>query len=1037
FSCDSSKQILSHVVVPRRHFSSCWSTVAGIALFFHCFRLKHSTDWPIVVPVEGENLPRESEGIYGISGDRLYQSSKVKRKKAIAAAKKALRKEEEEGEDEEGEDGNEEEEEEEESYSEDLSLSSPMLKRTLSILSHVPPSSFVSYDAPSRQWFLTRMQRASVGCVFEDFDTDESGDVTEKELCEVIFQLFDGGMTPLTETECSMICQTVPIRLVEIVNEIGDSVGTSGYYHNVTGSFTARPNTSTGVSPMQTTPLSTVSEFTRVTSASPSPSINPVKSRPTFTITPLSFRGAIVLEYAMLDSNALIHNKDVLSLVQCVSQGKRYHMHSLSLSCIHTHTCGPSATGLAAVLSGRIGHGLDKTKVVAVLVPGGPITMSELSDNLKMSMALSGVYAGLKIRCEIEALTAMLSRVTNLCKSLKITVQGVKTEKRHPVAGTDGVDATTHGRIQNTSMHLLGSLGKFRKLHTVLKSKGFDFDLTHPTQSGAQTLINPNALERALVSAKALRHSIHAGYAACQFDVSQNLPEAASAARKALVKSWKKESDRVIQDITMDTIKVARTRIDGLIRRMPMYKSSHYSRIVGADIFIGLDNLQRTGSFKQRGSANYIVRNMEAIELGVEKRPKGFVCCSAGNHGGGVARACKKLGMPCVIFTPSYAPDSKLEFMRRHGAEVRAVGDSFEESLKLAYKFCDEKGWKFVHPFDAISVMEGQGTIGLEISEAVPDVDVVLCAVGGGGLISGVSTFLKQYAAKRKGGKPVRVIGVQASKYSPLCHGFKETAELAFCPDHDLTLADGVAVTEPGGRHDSILYSLIDEFVEVEENLIAAAATHFLQHSRTVVEGAGALALAALMFGKVHVKPHDKVVCVMCGGNVPLSRILSIQEYGSRTLGKSLRFKVIAMSADNTLAQIINTASKCAVRLRRVTDNIGGETEWSQVEYTFDFWSESHETSARFLILLLKQGIIPILVGMHSVPDKELHECYDGFFSLMKERESERKDKKEKAFKLHVQNQRKKAKVIIHDAKLLHVKNTYTSTGKRRHSEKK
>ncbi|GKT27365.1 hypothetical protein ADUPG1_013794, partial [Aduncisulcus paluster] len=210
FSCDSSKQILSHVVVPRRHFSSCWSTVAGIALFFHCFRLKHSTDWPIVVPVEGENLPRESEGIYGISGDRLYQSSKVKRKKAIAAAKKALRKEEEEGEDEEGEDGNEEEEEEEESYSEDLSLSSPMLKRTLSILSHVPPSSFVSYDAPSRQWFLTRMQRASVGCVFEDFDTDESGDVTEKELCEVIFQLFDGGMTPLTETECSMICQTVP-----------------------------------------------------------------------------------------------------------------------------------------------------------------------------------------------------------------------------------------------------------------------------------------------------------------------------------------------------------------------------------------------------------------------------------------------------------------------------------------------------------------------------------------------------------------------------------------------------------------------------------------------------------------------------------------------------------------------------------------------------------------------------------------------------------------------------------------------------------
>ena len=329
------------------------------------------------------------------------------------------------------------------------------------------------------------------------------------------------------------------------------------------------------------------------------------------------------------------------------------------------------------------------------------------------------------------------------------------------------------------------------------------------------------------------------------------------------------------------------------------------------ELYIKPENLQVTGSFKVRG-AGYMIS-----QLTDEEKSHGVIACSAGNHAQGVALAASKYGIKSLICLPDGAPISKVEATKSYGAEVNMVKGVYDDAYREALRLRDEKGYTFVHPFDDENVIAGQGTIGLEILSELDDVDAVVVPIGGGGLISGVAFALKKL-------KPsIKVYGVQASgapsMYNSIKHGKIERL------DSVSTIADGIAVKEPGVNTFKLISEYVDEIVTVTEDEISTAILTLIEQHKMVAEGAGATSVAAILFNKIDVK-GKKVVAVVSGGNIDVTILSRVIKRGLMTSGRNCTLCIELMDKPGQLSLVSETIARCGGNVVSVHHERASET---------------------------------------------------------------------------------------------------------------
>ncbi|MDX6437298.1 MAG: threonine dehydratase [Gaiellaceae bacterium] len=306
---------------------------------------------------------------------------------------------------------------------------------------------------------------------------------------------------------------------------------------------------------------------------------------------------------------------------------------------------------------------------------------------------------------------------------------------------------------------------------------------------------------------------------------------------------------------TLADIQEARERLQGIAEQTPIYLSETFSRRCGREVRLKAENLQRTGAFKVRGAVNKLAT------LSAEERAAGVVAASAGNHGQAVAWAARELGVHARIFVPDTAPMAKVEACRNYGADTEMSGEFFEDALVAARAYVDETGGTFIHPYEDQLVVAGQGTIGLELLEQEPELGTVLIPIGGGGLALGISTALRALRPD------VRIVGVQAG-----IDGY--------------TIADGIAVKDPSDFTMPLLEDLLDDIVSVTDEEISEAIVLLLERAKLVVEGAGAVGVAALLAGRAG--GSGTAVPILSGGNIDATMLISVMRHGLTSAGRYL-----------------------------------------------------------------------------------------------------------------------------------------------------
>ena len=341
--------------------------------------------------------------------------------------------------------------------------------------------------------------------------------------------------------------------------------------------------------------------------------------------------------------------------------------------------------------------------------------------------------------------------------------------------------------------------------------------------------------------------------------------------------------------MTLDKIYHAAFVLKDIIRKTDVIAAPELNP--DADIILKTENLQVTGSFKVRGAAYKI------SQLSDEEKARGVIACSAGNHAQGVALAATKAGAKSLICLPDNAPISKIEATKKYGADVCLVPGVYDDAYNKALELRDSEGYTFVHPFNDEDVIAGQGTIGLEILEQVPDVDAVIVPVGGGGLISGVAYAIKALNPN------VKVYGVQASGAPSMVKSVKEgkIKKLASVT----TIADGIAVKEPGDLTFDLVSQYVDELVTVTDDEVAAAILALIEQQKLCAEGAGAVSVAAAMFNKVPVA-GKKVVCLVSGGNIDVTILSRVIDRGLLKSGRTLSIQVNLVDKPGQLQGVAN-----------------------------------------------------------------------------------------------------------------------------------
>ena len=343
-------------------------------------------------------------------------------------------------------------------------------------------------------------------------------------------------------------------------------------------------------------------------------------------------------------------------------------------------------------------------------------------------------------------------------------------------------------------------------------------------------------------------------------------------------------------DVTLASIEAAAENLDGVIRTLPLAGAQWLERLVGGEVRLVTENLQRAGSFKIRGAYNRISR------LTGEERARGVVAASAGNHAQGVAVAAQLLGVHATVFMPDGATIPKVQATLGYGADVRFHGDSIDQALEAALEFSRETGAVLIHPFDHADVISGQGTLGLEIMEKLPGVRTVVVCTGGGGLLAGVALAVKSIDPT------VRVVGVQAESAAayPPSLAVGHPVRLASMS----TMADGIAVGRPGDVPFALVQEYVDEIVTVSEEQISRAVLLLLERAKLVVEPAGAAAAAAVLADPEAFAPP--VAVVLSGGNVDSLVLLRIIRYGLASAGRYLTLVVRMPDRPGSLARLLN-----------------------------------------------------------------------------------------------------------------------------------
>ncbi|MBK8150114.1 MAG: threonine ammonia-lyase [Acidobacteria bacterium] len=350
--------------------------------------------------------------------------------------------------------------------------------------------------------------------------------------------------------------------------------------------------------------------------------------------------------------------------------------------------------------------------------------------------------------------------------------------------------------------------------------------------------------------------------------------------------------------VKLTDIQEARKILNGIIIPTPILSDEKLSIEIGAKAFLKAECLQRSGSFKMRGAYNKISR------LSAEEKERGVIAASAGNHAQGVAMAARLQGIKATIVLPEAAPLTKVTATKAQGAEVILKGGSFDEAVAYSKELQKEQGSTYVHAFEDYSIIAGQGTIGWEIVEDLPQATLVVVPIGGGGIISGIAIAVKNLLPN------VRVVGVQAAHCGSVNQSLKAGKPIEFkaLP----TIADGIAVKRPSELTLPIIKEYVDEVVEVSEEEIARAIHHSVTNNRLVVEGAGAAGVAALLAGKIKVKPDDVVCTVLCGGNIDANLLTRVLEQVLVRQGRYIMLKVLVADRPGMLA----TLTKCIAETR-------------------------------------------------------------------------------------------------------------------------
>jgi len=346
--------------------------------------------------------------------------------------------------------------------------------------------------------------------------------------------------------------------------------------------------------------------------------------------------------------------------------------------------------------------------------------------------------------------------------------------------------------------------------------------------------------------------------------------------------------------MTLDNIYKASYVLKNVVRKTDVIYAPKLKP--GTELYLKTENLQVTGSFKVRG-AYY-----KMSQLTAEEKAKGVIACSAGNHAQGVALAAQKNGIKATICLPDGAPISKIEATKSYGAEICLVNGVYDDAYKKALELRDENGYTFIHPFNDPDVIAGQGTIALELYEQIPDLDAVIVPVGGGGLISGVAFAIKQLNPN------VKVYGVQASG-APSMKNSLADGKVETLPSVK-TIADGIAVKEPGDLTYDICSQYVDEIVTVTDDEISAAILALMEQHKLVAEGAGAVPVAAAMFDKLDLK-GKKAVCVVSGGNIDVTILSRVIARGLLMSGRSCQFNIELVDKPGQLLKVSQIISEC------------------------------------------------------------------------------------------------------------------------------
>ncbi len=348
--------------------------------------------------------------------------------------------------------------------------------------------------------------------------------------------------------------------------------------------------------------------------------------------------------------------------------------------------------------------------------------------------------------------------------------------------------------------------------------------------------------------------------------------------------------------VKLSDIEDARQRLSGVILATPIISDARLSREIGANANLKAESLQKSGSFKIRGAYNKISR------LTDDEKKRGVIAASAGNHAQGVALAATFLNIKSIIVLPEFAPLTKIIATKNFGGEVILHGNTFDEAVAHSRELQEKHGYTYVHAFDDELVIAGQGTIGLELIESLPDLSTVIVPIGGGGLISGIATAVKAFRPN------ARVIGVQAENAAWVNPSLK--AGHAVMAEMGQTIADGIAVKSPGKLTLPIIREYVDEVVEVNEEEIARAIYFCVQNNRLVVEGAGAAGLAALLAKKIDVSPDDTVCAVLCGGNIDANLLARVLEQVLVRQGRYIMLKLLVLDRPGMLATLLNKVAE-------------------------------------------------------------------------------------------------------------------------------